>query len=67
MCEVVGFWCGAVQVFVLVGYGAVSLGDWCVTFGDLVVILSSRIKCPVDPEEVPHPSRIKMLTHKYII
>jgi len=32
VCKVVGFWCGAVQIFVLVGCGAVSLGDWCVTF-----------------------------------
>ena len=31
-CEFLGFRCGAVDVSVFLGYSAMSLGDWCLTF-----------------------------------
>jgi hypothetical protein len=38
----VGFCTGAVKVFVLLGYGALSLGDWCLALQDSIVVSSSN-------------------------
>jgi hypothetical protein len=41
-----------VKVFILLGCGAASLGDWCRTFGDSIVVSSSRVKMSMKEKKV---------------
>jgi hypothetical protein len=51
-CEFLGFNSVAVEVSVLVGYGATSLGVVCMTFQDSMMVSSSRVKISISSLDI---------------
>ena len=45
LCEFVGFCNSAFKFSILLGYGTVSLGVWCPTFCDCLVVLAVKVFC----------------------
>jgi hypothetical protein len=48
LCKILGFGSNVVKDSIVLGYGAASLGHWCVMFQHSIVVSFSRVKCPSD-------------------